>query len=46
MKDDDLVKPPPEHLRHQQRGNRVLDGQRYTVNNKTKYTYKTNEVKT
>ena len=27
MKDDDQVIPLPEHLRHQQRGNRVLDGQ-------------------
>ena len=28
MKDDDPVEPLPEHLRHQQRGNRVLDEQR------------------
>ena len=27
MKDEDRVLPLPEHLQHQQRGNRVLDGQ-------------------
>ena len=32
MKDDDRVDPLPEHLQHQQRGNRVLDDQRRTVN--------------
>ena len=32
MKDDDRVDPLPEHLQHQQRGNRVLDDQRPTVN--------------
>ena len=32
MKDDDREDLLPEHLQHQQRGNRVLDDQRPTVN--------------
>ena len=34
MKDDDREDLLPEHLQHQQRGNRVLDVQRPTVNKK------------